>query len=48
MMEMLLAALILIALMAFGIGFCRSYEDAKDAGYIQTDYEEARDDGAEG
>ena len=27
-----------------GILFCNDYEDAKDQGYIQTDYEEDEED----
>lgn len=44
MLHGILAALIFITLLSFGIDFCKSYDQAKDAGYIQTDYEEERDD----
>ena len=44
MTEILLSLVAFVVLFAIGVSFCRDYEDAKDAGYIQTDYEEERDD----
>ena len=44
MQELVLTAILFSVLLYFGISFCLDYEEAKDEGYIQTDYEEEPDD----
>lgn len=38
------AGLLGVAGICLGLMFCKAYHETKDAGYIQTDYEEDEDD----